>query len=298
MLAGTSLESGSDAVVHTGLEVARRRGIPLHLCHAHLVPSTFHTAADPSTASPDLACEREVRERLLDEQLERLGRRRSELGGVTVAAGTPHRLLLDTADALDAGLLVLGARETDRPAWLGSTTDRVLRSVCCPVWVVDGEAPMPPRRLLAPVDLSDPDLSDHSRDTLSRGLDALARVTGPDCEVRLLFVLTPKYEENHPTLTARQIREHVRRELDIFASELGADRHYEVSGAVREGEVRDEIVTAAREHEPDLLLLGTHGRSGFERFLLGSVAADVAARARVSALIVPPCPPKAADPES
>jgi nucleotide-binding universal stress UspA family protein len=38
----------------------------------------------------------------------------------------------------------------------------------------------------------------------------------------------------------------------------------------------------------DLAVLGTHGRSGFDRFLVGSVAATVVRQARCSVLVVPP----------
>lgn len=37
---------------------------------------------------------------------------------------------------------------------LGSTADRVLRKASCPVLIVRGELPVPPRRVLAPVDPS------------------------------------------------------------------------------------------------------------------------------------------------
>ncbi|MEO1083495.1 MAG: universal stress protein [Acidobacteriota bacterium] len=286
VLVGTSLETGSDTAVHVGFEVARRSRLPLHLCHGHLIPTAFQTAPDPASASPDIQCESDVRERLLNEQLVRLGYRRGDIDAVTVAAGTPHRLLLETAADRDAGLLVLGARETDRPAWLGSTADRVLRSVCCPVWVVDGEPLVPPRRVLAPVDLSG-----HSRDSLIRGLEVLAGVGDPAPDVEVLFVLTPKEIEKHPHESAAAIRIRREEELQDFTEQLATGGRFSFSSAVREGEVRDEIVSAAAENPSDLLVLGTHARSGFERFLLGSVAADVAARARVSALIVPPRPP-------
>ena len=53
-------------------------------------------------------------------------------------------------------------------------------------------------------------------------------------------------------------------------------------GIVREGVVADQIVRAARAQRADLIVIGTHGRTGVARFFLGSVAARVAATA--------PCP--------
>jgi len=57
---------------------------------------------------------------------------------------------------------------------------------------------------------------------------------------------------------------------------------------VRIGDVRKEIVREVEQASVDLLLLGTHGRSGFERFFLGSVASDLASNATCHTLIVPP----------
>jgi nucleotide-binding universal stress UspA family protein len=50
--------------------------------------------------------------------------------------------------------------------------------------------------------------------------------------------------------------------------------------------VASQIVLEAQAWPADLLVLGTHGRSGAERFLLGSVAEGVARRASVPVLLV------------
>jgi nucleotide-binding universal stress UspA family protein len=52
------------------------------------------------------------------------------------------------------------------------------------------------------------------------------------------------------------------------------------------GEPSRDIIRASRTLHPDLRILGTHGRTGFSRFLLGSVAERVAATARCPVLTV------------
>jgi nucleotide-binding universal stress UspA family protein len=52
------------------------------------------------------------------------------------------------------------------------------------------------------------------------------------------------------------------------------------------GDAWREIVRAAREHECDLIVMGTHGRSGLEHFLLGSVTDKVVRKADCSVLAV------------
>ena len=53
-----------------------------------------------------------------------------------------------------------------------------------------------------------------------------------------------------------------------------------------DGPPADRIVRAARARHVDLLVLGTHGRTGFSRLFLGSVAARVVATARCPVLTV------------
>lgn len=51
-----------------------------------------------------------------------------------------------------------------------------------------------------------------------------------------------------------------------------------------------EIVAAAKELGADLIVMGTHGRRGIRRALLGSVAARVVRTSPVPVLTVSPCP--------
>lgn len=53
-----------------------------------------------------------------------------------------------------------------------------------------------------------------------------------------------------------------------------------------EGDAAEEIVRAARLKRCDLLVLGTHGRTGLSKFFLGSVAGRVVATAPCPVVIV------------
>ena len=56
---------------------------------------------------------------------------------------------------------------------------------------------------------------------------------------------------------------------------------------VRTGFADDVLIEEANSGQYDLIVMGTHGRSGFKRLNLGSVAAKVARRARIPVLTVP-----------
>ncbi len=61
---------------------------------------------------------------------------------------------------------------------------------------------------------------------------------------------------------------------------------FKVSTVVRQGDVREVIIDSAAEWLADLIFVGSHGRKGLQRFLLGSVAEFVARHARCSVEIV------------
>ena len=59
-----------------------------------------------------------------------------------------------------------------------------------------------------------------------------------------------------------------------------------VQGLVVDGVPADQIVRLARARRADIVVIGTHGRTGFSRLFLGSVAARVVATARCPVLTV------------
>jgi nucleotide-binding universal stress UspA family protein len=80
---------------------------------------------------------------------------------------------------------------------------------------------------------------------------------------------------------------------EVEEAELRGFIHRAVGAAlakvsVREGFVSQEILHAARDISADLIVMGTHGTRGLERWLLGSVAENVLRHATCPALTVPP----------
>ena len=53
------------------------------------------------------------------------------------------------------------------------------------------------------------------------------------------------------------------------------------------GNPKTEILATAEECNADLIILGTHGRTGFDHFISGSVAESVARKSRCPVLIIP-----------
>lgn len=289
VLIGTSLTAMSDPVVNAGLQVARAAGARVALVHA-FQPRLAYASETSYVAEvvvlETLAAESALVTRLLDEQIERLGIRGEELAGKRVEYAPPHRALIEAAAAFGADLLVVGAAESAAVAKLfGSTADRVIRKSLRPVLVVRPPVAVPPRRALLPVDLSP-----LSAVAFRRGLTLLHRLApGADVEVEALYVMP---ETDHglfePAARADLPEPEAARELERFVAQNTSASDREVTIRVARGEVGAAIRTRGEEWGADLVVLGTHGRGGFERFLLGSVAADVVRRGTASVLVIPP----------
>lgn len=64
------------------------------------------------------------------------------------------------------------------------------------------------------------------------------------------------------------------------------DRGVEATTAVTQGNPHDDILSYAEEHDIDVIVMGTHGRTGVKRALLGSVTETVVRHAEIPVLTV------------
>jgi nucleotide-binding universal stress UspA family protein len=196
-----------------------------------------------------------------------------------VVEGSPAEVVCDTAARVRAGLIVVGATRRGR-VWrglVGSTAGGVVRAATVPVLVLHQPLALPIRRVLLTTDLSD-----ENEALLERGVATVGALTDLRPELRLLLVVAsdplvpPPCEEG---LAMRGAVPAVRR--------LGARIGPAVEAAVRGGEVSLEIAREADEWKADVLVLGTHGRSGFRRLWLGGTAASALRGAQCNVLMVP-----------
>ena len=139
---------------------------------------------------------------------------------------------------------------------------------------------MTAQRILVPVDFSD-----GSKAALAAA-DAMAKSAGASLTLlhvhpmTVVSVLDYTYAEP-PELVAEAVQAITER-LDKWAAELDSDAS-KVKTEVRTGQPATEILDAAADH--DLIIMGTHGRSGVDRFLMGSVAERVVRGAKCSVLV-------------
>jgi nucleotide-binding universal stress UspA family protein len=92
-----------------------------------------------------------------------------------------------------------------------------------------------------------------------------------------------------PAATYRRIEAAARRDAQRRLEALVARARragVQARGLLLEGIAADRIVRAARSRRADVIVVGTHGRSGLARLMLGSVASRVVAHARCPVLTV------------
>ena len=117
---------------------------------------------------------------------------------------------------------------------------------------------------------------------------ALAKSLG--AQISLVHVIDPKLasspEGGYPaTLILEECRQDARRLLKSASLRIGGDPppwEYLV-----EGSPSREIVRTAEEWNADLIVVGTHARSGLARAFLGSTAEGIVRHSRIPVLSVP-----------
>jgi nucleotide-binding universal stress UspA family protein len=208
-----------------------------------------------------------------------------------VRVGKPYVEIIREARAGAAELVVVGrhGRRTVRDLFLGSTAERVIRMGSSPVLVVNRKPSHPYRRVLIALDLGD---------TSHATVDLALRVVGPGAvDVSVFNAYGAPFEGFIATgLTSselgayrRDLRETSRSLLRDFLESLGG-RGAGWNAAVRCGDPRVEILREAEKRHADLIVLGTHGRTGISHALLGSVAEWVVRKATRDVLVARSAP--------
>ena len=141
------------------------------------------------------------------------------------------------------------------------------------------------RRILCPVDFSD-----HSRRALDQAI-AIARWY--ESTVTVLHVFSPAPVVEFDPGPVVYDRDQLLADTKAFAEKESAPG-ITIEALVREGNTATEILEQATGMQADLLVIGTHGRSGFERLLLGSVAEKVLRKVSCPVMTVPRRLPDAA----
>jgi nucleotide-binding universal stress UspA family protein len=133
-------------------------------------------------------------------------------------------------------------------------------------------------------------------DCSSAAVDAVAERHWPeDTQFRIITVVEPiYYEYAYPGAYLPSLGE-AQKEFYTYCNELVYSKvaqmknchpKNEVSFKVIDGLIADSIIEEAKDWNADSIIVGSHGRKGFQKFLLGSVAEKVATHAPCSVEII------------
>jgi nucleotide-binding universal stress UspA family protein len=126
---------------------------------------------------------------------------------------------------------------------------------------------------------------DGSRFSEAASQATATQVRPQSAEVLVVHVIEPPtFLEQDASLRERSA--HAQELLNKAVQELHAAGFKGVTTRVMEAEPRTGILEAAALWHADLIVLGSHGRKGLEKLMLGSVAESVARHAPCSVLIV------------
>jgi len=209
--------------------------------------------------------------------------------------------IVHTATELACDLIVMGTHGRERLSrvFLGSVAERVSRLSPVAVLLVREDSEVRPisgvfERILAPVDGSmagAPALQ--VADQLAQKLGAKLQILHviPYLPPLIFMPGTPNTGPRvvyNPEATERALLEEGQAIVEAAKSKAKTSKvHTEVVKAQADLESQ-VIVEYAQQHHSDLIVMGTHGRTGIERLLLGSVAEGVAHHASVPLLLLRP----------
>jgi nucleotide-binding universal stress UspA family protein len=283
ILAAMDLDKGSDELLRQADALARSYNVKLSVCH--VLPEIFAVRPlfpqlhlDDALKLSEL--EAAVRDALL-ERIRTVTAREPPQIEIEIEQGTVHAGILRAAENIGAGAVVVGGKVDHRGLHiLGSAAEHVVRYANCPVLVA---RPSPAGKVLAATDFSDPALP-----AVEAGA-AEARRRKADLTIihaiDLLPVMSPFYGEFYgvpPMDLSDQMRSIWQQRLDQCVHHFKAKG----GGLLRNGPAAPAIVSAASELPAQLLVVGTHGRTGLSRIALGSVAEAVVRAAPCSVLTV------------
>jgi nucleotide-binding universal stress UspA family protein len=112
---------------------------------------------------------------------------------------------------------------------------------------------------------------------------AVALAENHKASLTILFVYSPRFGVPEKAGRGETDRNYWQKQLEQIRP---IDPTIPVQHVVLEGDPATEIVLHAKEAGIDLIVMGTHGRTGLERFLMGSVAEKVMRDASCSVLVV------------
>jgi nucleotide-binding universal stress UspA family protein len=289
VVAAVDRSSRGPGVAEEGRRLADAFGDDLHVVHV-LGQSEFleleRTSVDDTGQPVPMDEVREVASTIAGEAIEDVA---PDATAVGLVGDAPDEIVRYAEDE-GVDLIVMSTHgRSGFTRWLmGSVTEKVLRHAPCPVLAMRSETV--PSRILITLDGSI-----IAWQSMKPGLEVARRLQGTVTLLRVVNAVEDldevtkgqlKFEGNEELYDlSTTLQQSAMKELQKNAATYGSELP-DIEIAVTSGRPAEGILDYAEQHEIDLIVMTTHGRSGLERWEYGSVSEKVVRGAHCSTLVI------------
>jgi nucleotide-binding universal stress UspA family protein len=299
ILCPVDMSDTSRVALERAIPLAERTGAAIDVLHAYHVPRPVEPVSALWMTAGEQPVWRVFEERArveLEQLLASLTAAERDRITAHLTHADPPTAILSAAQRLKSDLIVMGTHgRTGLSRFiLGSVAERVVRESNCPVLTVRRPSVPEPaalrrfERTLVPVDFSACSV------TAVHAAAAFARAFGGKLDLVHFWDVSPMLSADALTVDSGMVTPGLTRAAKVdaeqglaeFLRRVGSQRLPIARTRIERGNPARAIVTLAERGDYDLVALGTHGRTGLSRLLLGSVAEHVVRRCRCPVLTV------------
>jgi universal stress protein E len=266
LLVATDLSARSDRALERAIDLAHEHGAQLTIVHV----------IDECLPTVLLNAQEEFAKESVDEYINKIKSSYEKYLSIDISVeilqGVSYSDILTAAERVGAELLIVGIHREDTfgDLFLGTTAERCMRLGNLPVLEVKERTTGPYRRVTVGIDFS----------VFSRRAVELAVKLAPSAEIYLVhayhipfrgLLRDRRMEKNIADESERQMTTLVNEDMAALLSGLDSDVT-KIEQVVQHGTPQEVILRQIKQASSDLLVVGTHGRTGVTRALLGSVA--------------------------
>jgi nucleotide-binding universal stress UspA family protein len=286
IIVGHDLAAGGETALKSAQVLANRCGAALRLVHVVEPLDAYQRISHPLTSPytiEEIAQKTGVTLQALAASPE-LARLQVEY---EVRSGKPFVELIIAGRAWLADLIVVGSASRTEEPFLGGTSERILRKALVPVLVAKKPLSVEAKTFLVPTDFS----------SCARKAAEEALMLAKSFSGRVAFFHVLDLYSSYTVAYAQELGvsvptpppspEELDPEWEAFLSGLPLEK-VDWEKCTEEGQAASAIVRKAKQMQADMIVMGTHGRSGLPHMLLGSVAEKVVRTASCPVLTIRP----------
>ena len=264
ILIPTDFSESSERAIEASIQMAKSFQSKITLLHVF--------SEEDLSADNNELLEKAVEEQL-KEQKEKIEKSGIQVADVILEKGIAVEEIIQVAQDRNVNVMVVGSgnKTSDDHFKLGITVEKLMQKNQIPIWVVKNEEVKPIKKIICPVDFSGPSIRAFK--------NAIALAEKFKAELSLIHVFEPvnttsvrislnTEEEN------RKRKQNKEKELKQFLSKYELD-NIKLNVHLLMGDAFLEIFKAIKRDESDLLVMGTTGKTGLGKMLMGSVTEKV-----------------------